>query len=467
VLRVINRNPQSSTLTATAYDEAGSIVGVANTSLGTLASRQMLAFTSAQLEAAIGFAPASGVAKYRVEFKADLPSFDLINFVKDIATGNISLGQAQIDGPVAATASTSTRNALFVSASTSGNKTTVLRAINIGNQSGTLTAKAYDEAGNPVGVANASLGAISARQMLAFTSAQLEAAIGYVPVAPTAKYRIVIDSNLPSFELINFIKDIASGNLTLGQNQVDNRPPSSATSSSRSALSVNASSGSKISVVRLINLSNQSATVTATAYDDAGNLIGTDNANVGSLSAQRALSFTSAQLESLIGYSPSSSETKYRITFSAALPSFELINFTKDVASGNLTLAQAQVDNIAAGTASSSSRNVLFVNAASSTNKTSVMRLTNPNRQSGTLTVTAYNEAGSIIGTQNASIGTIGAQQTMTLSSAQIETAIGYTPSGTAKYSVVFNANLPNFELINYVKDVATGAIVPAQEQLD
>jgi hypothetical protein len=46
-----------------------------------------------------------------------------------------------------------TRQALFMSASTSANKTSVVRVTNTSNAAGELTATAYDEAGNTLGTA--------------------------------------------------------------------------------------------------------------------------------------------------------------------------------------------------------------------------------------------------------------------------------------------------------------------------
>ncbi len=469
VLRLINLGSQAGTVTATAYNEAGSVVGTPNVTLSSIAAQQMLTYTSAQLEAAIGYVPSSPTAKYRILFNANLLSFEIINFIKDNATGNLTLGQAQIDNRVVSAASSATRNAFFVNPSTSANKTSVVRVINVNGQSGSLTATAYNEAGGVVGVSNSDLGAIGAQQMRTFTSAQLEAAIGYVPSSPTAKYRVVFTANLPNFEVVNFIKDNATGNLTLGQEQIDNRAASAAVSSTRNAWFVNPSTSlNKTSVVRLINPNGQSGSVTATAYNEAGNVVGTPNASLGTIAAQQMLSFTSAQLETAIGYVPSASTAKYRIAFSANLSNFEVINFIKDTASGNLTLGQAQVDNRASSAAMSSVRNALFINASSSANKTSVLRVINPNNQSGTLTATAYNEAGAVVGTAAANLGTIGAQQMLSYTSSQIETAIGYVPaSNTAKYRVVFSANLPNFEVINFIKDVATGNLTLGQDQID
>ena len=89
--------------------------------------------------------------------------------------------------------------------------------------------------------------------------------------------------------------------------------------------------------------------------------------------------------------------------FTFAQPGFELVNFIKD-ASGNLTLAQAQIDDRAASTSTTSSRNLLFVNASTSSNKTSVIRLINTDSISGTVTATAYSEAGTVVGTTNAAV---------------------------------------------------------------
>ncbi len=470
VLRLINPDTHSAWLTATAYDEAGHTVGTADADLGTFASQQMLTFTSAQLEAAIGYVPASGTAKYRIVFHANLPSFEVINFVKDAASGNLALAQAQTDRPATGTASTSSiRDALFVNASTSTNKTSVLRLINPGEQSGDVSATAYDEAGKVVGVMNTNLGSLAAYQMRTFTSAQLESAIGYVPASPTAKYSIAFTANLPSFELLNHIKDNATGNLTLGQAQTYDRGAATGSSAVRNALVVNASThATTTSVIRLVNLYNQGGSIAATAYNEAGNTVGTVSAFLGTLAAAQSAAFTSAQLEAAIGYTLASQTAIYRIAFTVNLPGFELINFFKDRASGNLVLAQTQIDDRAASTTSSSSRNALFINASTSPSKTSMVRLVNLGNHSGEIFATAYDEAGNTVGRENVVLGTLAAQQTLSFSSAQLESLIGYTPSSpTAKYRITFRSDLPGFEVVNTISDVATGSVTLGQAQVD
>ncbi len=468
-VRLINPNAQAGAITATAYNEAGAVVGTPDSIVGTAAAQQMLTFSSSQLETALGYSPTSSTAKYRIVFNANLPNCELINFVKDVATGNLTLAQAQTDNRAAGTATSSVRNALFVNASSSANKTSVLRVINNTAMNGALTATAYNEEGSVVGVSKGDLGTIAPQQMLTFTSAQLEAALSYTPTSGTAKYRIVFEANLPNFEVLNFIKDTASGNLTLAQEQTDNRSAGTATTSTRNALFVNPStSTSKTSALRLINLGSQAGTITATAYDETGAVVGTANAPLGTINARQMLSFTSAQLESAIGYIPSSSSAKYHIAFSANLPDLELINYIKDVKSGNLVLGQAQIDDRTATTATSSTRNVLFVNPSTSPSKISVIRLLNLGSKSGSVTATAYDEAGNIVGADGAPVGSLDSQQMLTLTSAQLESAIGYTPSAsTAKYRIVFHANVPNVEVINFIKDVSTGNVTLGQNQIN
>jgi len=119
----------------------------------------------------------------------------------------------------------------------------------------------------------------------------------------------------------------------------------------------------------------------------------------------------------------------------------------------------ASSNNLANATANGSTRNAYFVNASTSTSKTSVVRLINKSGVAGTITATAYNEAGTVLGNANSSMGTLTANQMMTKTSAELETALGFTPSGpTVKYSVVFSGALPSFELLNFSKDVS-GAI--------
>lgn len=120
------------------------------------------------------------------------------------------------------TANGSTRNAYFVNASTSTNKTTVLRIINKSGISGAITATAYDEAGAVLGTANSSLGTIVNNQMMSKTSAELETALGFTPASATAKYSVVLSGAISNFEVLNFTKDNATGNLTLSNTSTTN-----------------------------------------------------------------------------------------------------------------------------------------------------------------------------------------------------------------------------------------------------
>lgn len=124
----------------------------------------------------------------------------------------------------------------------------------------------------------------------------------------------------------------------------------------------------------------------------------------------------------------------------------------------NVLDTSAASNNIANVGSNGSTRNAYFVNASTSTNKTSVLRLINRSGQSGAVTATAYNEAGTIIGTANSSLGTLINNQMLSKTSAELETALGITGlATTAKYSVVFSAALPNLEILNFTKDNATG----------
>lgn len=470
VLRLINPFDQSGSLMATAYSEAGSIVGAPNASLGTLSAQQTLTLTSAQLESSIGYLPSSPTSKYRIVLNSNLAGLELVNFVRDNATGDLTLGQTQIDNRLFVDTNVTVRNALVVHASSSTNKTSVLRIVNTGDSIGAITATAYSENGAVVGQRAAAIGTLGAQQMLTLTSAQVESMIGYSPAVPTAKYRIAFTANLPSFELINFTRDNATGNLLLAQSQIDNRPSQAFGPSVRQALVVNASSSiGKASVIRVINPSDDGVALTATAYNEAGSVVGTANTSLGILDGQQTQTFTSAQLESALGYTTSSATAMYRIVFTSSSPNFEVINCIKDLATGNLMLAQAQIDYRVGGVvAASSTRNALMEIPSSATTKASEVRVINLADQGGTLSATAYDETGTQVGSANASLGTLGAQQTLTFSAAQLESALGYQPaSSTARYRIVFAANMPSFEVVNYIVETATGKVTLAQAQID
>jgi YD repeat-containing protein len=469
IVRLVNTTDVSSVITATAYDEAGKVVGVANTSLGTIQAQQMLTFTSQQLETSIGYTPSTSTAKYRIFFSSRLTSLEVVNFIKDIASGNLTLAQAQSKNGPSATGTSSVANILYYEPSTNSSRTSVIRLVNTSNQTGQVSATAFGETGNIPGTLNASLGSIAPQQMLTFTSAQLELAIGFTPSSPGAKYRIAFGTSLPSFELVNFIKETATGNVTLGQAQVDSRAAGASTPSTRNALLINASTNSdSTSIVRLLNLDFGSGAITATAYNEAGAIVGKAGSVLGMLGSNQAMTLSSAQLEAALGYTPTSGIAKYRIVFNADVPTFELVNFLAKVTGGSLTLGQMQTDSRIASSATTVTRNVLFANSSTSPNKTSVVRLINLGDQSGSVSATAYNEAGSMVGAANTVVATIAGQQMLTFTSAQLESILGFTPSApTAKYRIVFKTSLPSFDLVNYVVDVATGSVTLGQVQID
>ena len=79
------------------------------------------------------------------------------------------------------------------------------------------------------------------------------------------------------------------------------------------------------------------------AFDDSGTMVAS-NVLVGTLGANQMLTFTSAQLESLMGYTPPTTSSKWRVAISANPTNFEVINYAKDVLTGILVLAQPQTE---------------------------------------------------------------------------------------------------------------------------
>lgn len=125
-----------------------------------------------------------------------------------------------------------TKNAYFVNASTSASKTSVLRLVNTGGNTGTIRATAYligdgvtggvpNADGTQVGTANATIATLTANQSISLTSAQLESLLGYTPASGTAKYRVVFSAGLADFKVLNYTKDVVGGYITTSQYQDD------------------------------------------------------------------------------------------------------------------------------------------------------------------------------------------------------------------------------------------------------
>ncbi|OIR06770.1 subtilisin E precursor [mine drainage metagenome] len=471
VLRVINTTNSAGTITASAHDESGQLLGTANASLGTIAANGARTFTSADLESLIGFTPSTGTAKYSVNLSADLSGFELINYTHDNATGELTLAQSLTgDRSSGAAAASVTRSAWFMSASTSSNKNSVLRIVNTSSQAGSLSATVYDENGNLYGRTNIFLGTIKPNQMVTYTSAALEGAVGFVPVSSTSKYRVVFSADLPSMELVNFTRDIATGNLALAQAQLDDRPAATATSSSRNVLMFYPSTNPSLyTVIRIINPDATKAKVTATVYDDAGNTVVGGGA-LGTVAPNGILTLTSKDVETTLGFNPTSPQARYRMVVSADVPSFEVLQNAKGISTGNIYLAQAQTDNRAAGSATSTTRNAYIVYPSGNGNATQIyttqLYLVNTTAQSAQLVAAAYDDNGNLVAS-NKAMGTLGANQTLSFTSAQLESLMGYTPAPGSKWRIAISAKLGNFELINYAQDILTGIPVLAQAQTE
>lgn len=129
-----------------------------------------------------------------------------------------------------------TKNAYFINASTSTNKTSVIRIVNTGGTSGTIRATAYKmgDGGTGTGLAfvptasavaagtaNSVIATLAPNESISLTSAQLEGLMGYVPAAASEKYRVLFSTSLAGFKVLSYTRDVLTGNLTLSQNQDD------------------------------------------------------------------------------------------------------------------------------------------------------------------------------------------------------------------------------------------------------
>lgn len=147
----------------------------------------------------------------------------------------------------------------------------------------------------------------------------------------------------------------------------------------------------------------------------------------------------------------------------------------------NVTMSfAAATGSLSTLTQNGTTRNAYFVNASTSTAKTSIIRIVNTGGNSGTIRATAYVvgdgamvggvpvASSAAAGTANATIATLAPNESISLTSADLETLLGYAPAAaTTKYRVVFSAGLAGFKVLNYTRDVATGAIALSQAQDD
>lgn len=157
--------------------------------------------------------------------------------------------------------------------------------------------------------------------------------------------------------------------------------------------------------------------------------------------------------------------------------------FTGSIASGvavanvtaDFSVSSDRLENI---TQNGTTKNAYMVNASTSAAKTSIVRIINTGAAAAAFTATAFTVdvgvadgqpvARTQLGTANSALGTVAAGGSLTLSSAQIETALGFVPNaGGSKYRVVISAGTDAFKVLNFTRDISTGAIVLTQSQDD
>lgn len=120
--------------------------------------------------------------------------------------------------------------------------------------------------------------------------------------------------------------------------------------------------------------------------------------------------------------------------------------------------------------------NAYMVNASTSPAKTSIIRIVNTGGVAAAFTATAYAVdvgvadgapvAQTVLGTANSALGTIAAGGAVSLTSAQLEEKLGFTPGAPgSKYRIVISAGTDSMVILNYTRDVATGAVVLSQSQ--
>jgi len=146
-------------------------------------------------------------------------------------------------------------------------------------------------------------------------------------------------SMAPTTAIANVTVNMGSGNLSnVGAN-----------GTTRNAYMVNSSaSTNKTTILRIVNTGTTAGTIWGTAYNEAGTQIGTVNGVLGTAVASgQMLTLTSADIETalaLTGSAAPAATAKYRVVISGAVAGMETLNYTRDVATGNLALSQSQTN---------------------------------------------------------------------------------------------------------------------------
>lgn len=106
-------------------------------------------------------------------------------------------------------------------------------------------------------------------------------------------------------------------------------------------------------------------------------------------------------------------------------------------------------------------RNGYNIHSKNSTGKTTMMRIINKSGLTGDLKGTLYNAAGTDIGGGQKTVGTFTADnQTLTFdTSTALEAVFGTNTAATDKSYIKFYFSKGNYEVLNYTKDLASGAI--------
>lgn len=398
-LRVINKGDVPTPITVTVVDGPTGVTGATGTLTASLPAQAAITYSAQQVEAALGVTLLAS-DRPRIRVFANTP-IEAQSFLQQ--PGGILSEVSNARGNASTIA---VRNYVPVAMAASG-YVSYLRVVNTGTAATPVTVARIDPVTGLTGTAGMLTASLPAKAAITYTATQVEAALGS-PITATERPRILVSGVDSQLDVQTFLLQPGgaftnhSSGRTGNTIDVPNYVPAAVTGYT--------------SYIRVINGGATAAPVTVAVLDDVTGAVGPSAVLIPSLPANAAMTLTSTQVEAALGTQiPAANRPRIRISSSVllAVQSFLLqpggaFNEISDASSGTSVDVRTYIPAADAGAG-----------------YTSYLRVINSGIVATPVTVALVDGVTGAVGSTSTLIASLPAGGAITLTSSQVESALG------------------------------------------
>lgn len=416
-LRVINTGAVATPIFVALVDAGTGLAGTSRQLSASLPAGAAATFSAAQVEAALGVAPAAG-DRPRLRVSA------LTSTTVEAQSFLLQPGGAfnEVSGTLSG-AQVTVRTYVPAAAAPNG-YVSALRVINTGASGTSVTVAKVDAASGQTGSAGTLNPMLAAGAAVTYTAAQVEAALG-TAIPAGERPRIQLTGANSTLEVQSFLLQPGGAYTEVSGGQIG--------SSIDVRSYVPAATAGYTSYLRVINVGAAATPISVTLLDPATGAAGANATLIASLPASAAMTLTSAQVEAALGVSIAP----------GSRPRLRVSSATADLRVQSFLLQPGGAFNEISGALSGPSVIVrTYVPAAdAATGYTSYLRVINTGATATPVSVTLVDAASGALGAAGTLLASLPAGAAQTFTSSQVEAALGATVAAGSRPRILVTGN--------------------------